>query len=553
LAALIFFLRAPVYGDFFCDTDSADAAYAAQLAREGRCPYDEAILSKPPGSVILYALTFQLFGARMTPIHLLAALWAWATALLLYQWARRLDHEWTGIAAATLYAFYQADLLAAGPCANFEFWTILPAVGCLFLATVPPLTRTRLFVAGLLAVVAVSMKQPAILFGLAALVLVWLGAFVREDERGARAALRQTGWFVGGAASGALLFAFLLGQFDCLAAMWRELNPFRLSRYLAAYDRGDRLAFFVYQMKRFAASSPWLLTLGAGGVAIAGWAWRIPRRRPLILAALVSLLAAIGAWLAGGHFFGHYFVLLIPFLSLSGGLLLGPELTRRTGMRLMATLGIVLAFVLHDGRPELTSAWTATRALAQTGSPLSADLFDANRRRAAEPGHWNEMLGRLEWQPALRQVSDFLRGQLRPGDTIWGYDYLGELYFWTGVFAPTRHHEHFELVTAASQPHYGLWHREETDAVRRNRAEAMADLARRPPAFIAFFAHECRSPSPPDSAAPDNWPFNVYGRPMATCPAKVEVFPALAEFVAARYERVVPPVNNAVELYRLVR
>jgi hypothetical protein len=212
---------------------------------------------------------------------------------------------------------------------------------------------------------------------------------------------------------------------------------------------------------------------------------------------------------------------------------------------------LLIGGTLIDSRPEIRLASTSTASQVRHGPVLSASIFEANRERKIEPGSEVEFISRVEWQPTLRQVADLLHGILQPGQTVWSYDYFDEIYFFARTFAPTRHQENFELVSSAAQSNYGLWHTSLDDEVKRNRAEVMADLRRHPPEFIVRQTFDCPEPVNRTGRDIPGWPVNIYRRPMAECFAKMALFPELAEFLAANYKLVEPPVNPDIDLYLL--
>ncbi len=339
---------------------------------------------------------------------------------------------------------------------------------------------------------------------------------------------------------------------SCVGPMARELNPLNLGKYLTSYDQAARWSYAAQQVGRFWRSDRFLLiflAVAVGAMLIA------PRLRSALKAggaALLFLLAAVGAAYAGGHFFGHYFVWLAPFACLVVGLFFGGlvKLERR-GLTALAAL-LLIGGALFDSWPEIKLASASTSGLAHTGSVLTESIFEANRQGKIEPGTSTEFIDDLEWQPTLKQIADYMRAHLRPGQTIWAYDYFAELYLFTRAFAPTRHQVNFEVVTSTTYAHYGLWHDALDAQVRRNRAQLMAELNRNPPQFIVRQTFDCPDPRNRTGRAIPGWPVNIYGRPMAYCPTKMATFPELEKLLTTRYRLVEPPVNPDLNLYRLI-
>lgn len=526
-----------------CDPDLGTPAYASRLILDGRCAYSDAVVTKPPGTLALYAASFALFGRDMRPVYALATLFAWACCLCLYSIVARAVSRIAGLAAAGLYALYQAEMVSAGACPNFEYWTLAPSLVALLALSRPPGTRRHL-AAGAAAAVAIAMKQSALFFAAAFAIEIAI-----RRSAGARwsfaSSTRALAEFAAGALVGALPFVAIMAATGCLGAAMDQLNPFGMFGYRAGADWTTTSLLVANQWLRLWRSSPALLSAAiiAIGILAAAPSWRnsgAPVRLWFFyaLAALVSLLM-------GGHWYGHYFVVLFPVACLMVGAALTPLVLARPPRIRAALIAIALVAIGFDMRTELSWASTAARGLALESTPFSAAIASRNRDFVFERAAHNQMANHLEWQPTLAAAADFVRPRLVPGETIWAYDYLPEMYLFLDAFAPTRHQENFEIVAADDLSHslhnYGLWHVRTDDDVLRARADLLASFADNPPRFVFRYAQDCRrhAPFPGRGRVPPNWPRNIWGDPMAHCPPRVATFAELDEFLRANY-RVVP-------------
>ncbi|NLH48889.1 MAG: glycosyltransferase family 39 protein [Myxococcales bacterium] len=534
--AAVFFLRLPVSSETFCDPDLGTPAYTSRLWLEGECPYAAAVITKPAGTPLLYALLFSVFGRQMTIVYRLAVLWTCLAVWVLYALGKRIAGRGAGLTAGGLYAFYQADLMSAGICPNFESWTILPSLLCLWALVAERRGAWRVLAAGACLGVAVWMKQTAAAFLAGALLFLWLES-VQSNPYGKT--LKPTGraffWLGLGVLLASLPFLAALAARSCGRATWDVLNPFQMKNYVGAADRRFLQAFAHSQLTRFGLSNGFLLLFSLAGllwILIREQWQRLFRER---LALVVFLLASFGSVFLGSRFYGHYFVVALPYLCLLVGAAFG-SLRPPGGIKIKAALLLVLlggAFI--DLRPELALGLESWSGYRRDGRPLTAAVFAANRRMEAEPGGLNPLLNHLELQPTYHLVGDWARERLRPGETVWSLDYLPEMYFYTQSFSPTRHQENFEWVSAANSPTYGLWHDRETAAVRQNRRELLDQLRARPPRFIFRYADDWPNYRDRRLPAPANWPLNIFGDPLAAPPSRVEVFPELENWLNENY------------------
>ncbi len=548
--AVVIFLRLPVMSDRFCDPDQGETAYNANIFNAGRCPYSDAIIQEPPGTILLYGLTFALFGRDMLFIHLMGLLWTLAAVVVLFFLGRQLAGPWTGALTAGLYCFYQADLMVSGVCANYDYWIILPALASLLLLGNGRAGRGALAAAGACAALGLMMKQTAAPFGVAALALGVVNAMsaAGPGERPAAAA-RAVGWFAAGFAAALVPFVVAMACVSCVGAAIGELNPLRLLRYVRSYDHAQRMTFAASQLGRFWHSNLVLILAAAVLTPIA--AVRLGAKGALakLGPAVLFFLAAVGSALGGGRFFSHYFVVLLPLLALLAG---GAAAVCAKGWSAKGRTILFVALLcgaLFDLRHEIALAGSSASSLAAGQRPTGAALYADNYARRIEPGFRTELLSHLEWNDTYQRTGAFLRARLQPGETILCLEYFLELYFYAGVFAPTRHFENFEYLTSIASPYYGLTHTSEDAEVVRNRAELLRDLQRRPPRFILRLTNACDRPEQLDGTTA--WPRNIYGRPMSYCQPRMEMFPALREFVEARYRPVEPSLDNAITILEL--
>jgi hypothetical protein len=400
------------------------------------------------------------------------------------------------------------------------------------------------------------MKQTAIFFVPLAMGSLWLNApAIDGDARAARGSLLK--WQIAGLGACVAFFFAAMAWVSCVGSMLNLVNPARFAAYRSAmqplslqtYDRTET----VRRLMRF-RNSTWQLN---GGVCLAFICYflnPVLRRQPRRFATFVAFFwGAAASVVAGGRYFGHYFVLLLPFACLLVGASLGApppgaDGRRRTFAR--AAVAIVVGVLgVYESWPQIALARDVVVNYRATGSPLSAALLHRNTRQAIEPHFQSYWIGELEWQQTYRLLSRFLAERLRPGETIWCYDYMATMHHYTQTFAPTRHQEHFEVVTRMSNYYAGLWFTGDSAVVRTARRELMAELAARPPRFLLRYAYDCPWDVTERVREQPDFPRNVYHESMGVCFPKAELFPELAAFLDANYRLLPQNLTNAINVY----
>ncbi|MGB2952937.1 MAG: glycosyltransferase family 39 protein [Gaiellaceae bacterium] len=365
--------------------DEGGYSVVARLWAQGRTLYDGAWVDRPQGLILVFRTLHFLGVDSVEAIRATAAGVAVLVVLTTMLVTLRLARETiTALAAGLLAATVGASPFIEGFTLSSELLASLPAALSL-LAFVLYLERRRpgwLVLAGLLTGCAVLVRQSAFDAGLAALAyLLW-----RERRRGLLpAAALVTSAFVPVAAAAASASSF--------HRWWFAVVGYR--------GTGDSLLTGspLHRLSQFWDSAP-LFAAGLGLLLLlAGLGWR---RSPLL--ARLWLGAAVLGVLGGGNFHPHYYLQLVPPLSLLGAL----GLVRLLSEPRPAVRAVTVAAAVA------TLAWTVPLWLA---SP------SAQAKRI-----WPH-------DPHLRTdgaVARYVRAHTRPGDRILALWAAADLYDLSG-------------------------------------------------------------------------------------------------------------------------
>lgn len=318
--------------------DEGVYAYTARWWSRGYTLYSRDLwMDRPQAIFWAYRAGMWLLGGGTPALRFWGALWAAATAPLLYLIGRRFFSERAALLGALVYALYSAAAQLEGFTANAEHFMVLPSTAALYL-----LLRRRPGWAGLLVGVAVLLKPSAVSAGLLAVVWLW-----RE-----RAPWRHYAALAGGALL-APLASLLQGLYT---VGWADYSFAVLGSRLYI----DRLWPLGMALGQLLLVSPALAPLTAAGLL----GQRLAPRAGVRLIALWVLTALPGMALGGG-WYRHYFIQVIPPLALLAGASLdalraarlraaGPAATglgRRHGL----ALGLLATLLLTTGQYWLVS------------------------------------------------------------------------------------------------------------------------------------------------------------------------------------------------------
>ena len=327
------------------ERDEGEYAYAGQMILQGVAPYKLVYNMKLPGTYAAYALIMAVFGQSPAGIHLGMILVNAATVILMFLLAKRLFGPLAGVAAASSFALLSSSEAVLGFAGHATHFVVLAALsGILVLLRAIEVKRTMLyFLSGLLLGLAFVFKQPGLLF------ILFGGLYLIVSERPQTRNWRGTFHFAIYSAGAVFPFAltclifFLAGE---LGRMW--FWTFSYARqYASVTDLWDGWQnLFVIG---FSVVEPYFLVwiLAALGLAALAWDSRVWKHA---LFTIGFLLFSWGAVCAGFYFRPHYFILVLPAVSLLVGITLSSathELSRLTQNPALAAIpGLVFLVVL---------------------------------------------------------------------------------------------------------------------------------------------------------------------------------------------------------------
>jgi len=339
ILSLPFLLYAPFFSEPF-DHDEGTYATIAQGVLNGELPYRDYFDHKPPLIYVWYALSFLGFGESVeSPRIMVAGVWS-ATSVLVYYEGLVLGSRRLGLLASALFVL-SSGFVKLQASANTEAFMLLPLMASLIAATKASQSRDpRWYLAiGVFGALATLTKQVAVVhLVLLVAFLVW-SASRRGDARGALRGM-LTVWVGASAAIGLSLLPFVIaGGLD--EFFYANVTYNRIySGQIPLPDRIEpelrRLVFFVAVAAPLAGSA----TIGL---------WSMLRRKGPQATALpaISLLACFIGAVFTGRAIPHYYVALLPAISLLGAMGINNWGAQRLPLTGVATFLIVLCLTVN--------------------------------------------------------------------------------------------------------------------------------------------------------------------------------------------------------------
>lgn len=288
------------------ERDEGEYAYAGRLLLEGIPPYQLAYNMKLPGAYAAYAGIFSFLGQSTEAVHIGLILANTVTILLIALLGRRLFGAAGGLAAGACYALLSTSPTVLGFAAHATHFVALAAVaGALLLLEPKRKSGWAIFGGGLLMGTAMLMKQPGAAF-------IAFGAVYLLVKR--PQVLRA---YLAGAVLPFGLTCLLLWRCGVFERFWFWTVSYG-KQYGSLVSPSDGLLLLLGALPKVVGPSILLWMLAVIG------AYRLIHARRSFFP--LSLLLFSGAAVSAGFYFrSHYFVMLLPAVSLLAGASLATE------------------------------------------------------------------------------------------------------------------------------------------------------------------------------------------------------------------------------------
>jgi len=432
--------------DMPLERDEGEYAYAGQLILQGIPPYRLAYNMKFPGTYAAYSVILALLGQTPAGIHCGLLLLNAGTTLLTYLLGRRLLGPVAGVVAAATFALLSASPSVLGLAGHATHFVIAAATAGVFLLLKALDCRSKalLLASGLLFGLAFLMKQPGGVF-------VLFGVFCLVRSRWKQPVERQSvvldlAVFLLGACLPFALTCLALLQAGVFHEFW--FWTFIYARqYASIPNLSQGMENFMENAPAAIGPSFLLWILAALGITSPLWSGKASRNASFLLGFFVCSLLAVTP---GLYFRPHYFLLLLPALSL----LTGVAVAAATDSLLEASRNRVLLLI-----PVAVFAFSFTYSVVRE-STLFFKLDPITACRT--------IYGLNPFPEAVR-IGEYLRGQMTPGATLAVLGSEPEIYFYSGRHSATGYIYTYGLME--EQKYAGIMRQQMIHEVETSRPE----------------------------------------------------------------------------------
>jgi len=432
---LVIAIRIRLLG-FPLERDEGEYAYAGQLILQGIPPYQLAYNMKFPGTYAAYAVIMSMFGQTTIGIHLGLLLTNAATAVLIFFLGRRLANSVAGLAAAMSYAVLSVSPSVLGFAGHATNFVLLPVLGgtLLLFNTTDRRTLGRIFASGLLFGIGLLMKQPGVFFALFGAIYL-VSSDLHHRVRPKKILLRSLIFSAGVIVPLGITY-LLLWQFGVLEKFW-----FWTVDYAREYGSAIPLSLapqiFFYSAREVIVAG-WSIWILAGIGVVASLSEQRTRSTAIFLLSFLFLSAL--AVCPGFYFRLHYFILVLPAVSL----LAGVAIRRLSDLIVRRPIAIRLIPILFIG---VVLAWPI---IAERKFFFEASPTDASRMIYPESPFVESV-----------RIAEYLREHTDRSDTIAVLGSEPQIYFYSNRRSATGYIYTYSLMEAqkyATQMQQAMMH-----------------------------------------------------------------------------------------------
>lgn len=439
------------------ERDEGIYSYIGNLILDGKIPYKDFYEQKFPGIFYFYSVMVYIFGYDVSGLHTGFMYLNLATIVLIYFASERLFNPFAAIISATTYAFVSLTPNLSGFTIQAEHGVaFFISLGIFFYALF--LTKNKWYYNLLMGIsfgFAFMTKTSGIflvLWGGGSLILNYLF----NKNRSVKTLLSEVGVYaIGGFSVIAFFFLiiYLKGSFNEMF-FWAYEVP---KNYVGKIKFEDGIKYFGYTRDAIVQNHKFFWIHALLGIAVC-FLKSIDYKRKLVF--LTLLFFSFLTIVPGYYFYGHYWIQIIPGLSILAGL---------------AYTGIInfTQNTLNIKRPQIKYVYLSVFLVftIKHASALKSYYFHPNYERILRSVYGSNPF------PESMEIANYIGANSKPEDQVVLIGSEPQIYMYLNKKCPSRHAYFAALV--ADFPQHKEWQR-----------EFVKDVEKADPRYLVFFNHQ---------------------------------------------------------------
>lgn len=479
---LIVFLRIPTFYQPVFDIDETFFSEIAKTIAQGNIPYIDAADNKSPLMFYLMAGIYWLTGSTsLIVIHIVNVLILILTAFLLYKAGKMLKNSTAGILAAFIFAILAHIYEPKNVSANIETFLNLffAAIAYFYLKSwkYPNKLYLNALITGLLTGFAILTSFQAIFVPLIILVFECLTFFLSSEKPMLRLALKKITSLAIGAVfvfipiAMALFYFYKIGALDGIKfwiiehnARYAAIGKLTISYFTTFFRLG---LFILCSFPAWAAAFLFFKKLSPK-VFLESKKRNLSLDSKLYFFLLLSLIAYVYIIILGKRSYGHYFLLLLVPLALSGALYFADGISFNSmAQKFSEILKPIRKWVLTF------LVFAVIFSIPRTSLPCMYEVIDSS-------------FGKADKEYSL--AADYLKSKLPQNTPVLAWGFSTPIYYYSGMSSSTRFLSADTLTGRLSVPD-AMPREEVVKLIDENVQKKLwdwfwEDLQKRPPIYI---------------------------------------------------------------------
>ncbi|MCC7246360.1 MAG: glycosyltransferase family 39 protein [Saprospiraceae bacterium] len=459
ILAFVFISRSQFY-EVAMERDEGIYIYIGHLILDGKIPYVDFYETRFPGIFYMYALLVAIFGYSAKGVAVGVMLMVVATTALLFYTGKRMFGTAAGLIGAAAFGLLSMASTISGFTRQSEhmvnFWTVL-GVWLMLRAMAAERRQALWYMGSGVAMCIALLIKPNAVYLIPALGLLMVGWAYFEEKLAWKTIIMNGVWYSMGVFG---MFGVMYAGMVAIGAgnAFYEFAIVEAGKYAEGFSFEEGWPLFTGTYN--ALDKDYGALMWAAYIALAlSWLSSLELWKKIGL----SLLFVAGFWTVtpGLRFYGHYWLIWMPFMALAIGAL--PKVLEMFFAQYLPSLTTAAKF-----SPVLMILLLLFNLIKQQQYYFRPNLTAVVRNT----------YGDNPFNP-IKRVGDFLKKRVKPEDKLALIGSEPQLYVYTGLDSPTRHaYFTYLMLDTTKTPRIFDWQREFKE-----------DLVRENPKYMVFTSH----------------------------------------------------------------
>ncbi|MFN5183451.1 MAG: ArnT family glycosyltransferase [Bacteroidota bacterium] len=425
------------------ERDEGIYAYFGKLILEGKIPYKDFYEFKYPGLFYAYALMIKIFGYKLYNLHLGFTILNLLNIVIVFFISRKFFRPVISLCSAIIFCILSLNPNISGFTIQSEHLVIFfISIGLIFVPSIKNINQNKYFLlVGLFFSIAVMIKTTAVI--ISSIIFFYLAlVLLKENKFNLKTIFNSLLHYVLGFLIPIISFFILIYHYGSINEMF--FFTYKIStKYITTIGLNEAYQNFKYSLERTLENHHIIWYISLGGFIMA---FNTKYNKYYNILQIVLFLFSFIMIFPGFYFYGHYYLLIIPAVSIMGGNFIDKIVKFLNNKKRKFTLATVIVIffifiILHFNK-------------------LKAYYFKPDYYKVLRSTYG------INPFPEAMEIGNWLNKNLKKNENFALIGSEPELYLYTDRLSLSRH-AYFTAVVI-DVPEHKNWQREFTTAIEKN-------------------------------------------------------------------------------------